>query len=177
MKKGVLVSTTIVSLAGILGVFAVTSAAFESTATISQQIGAKRQIYLDITSCEDWKANSPKFSCYIWSVANEKNGYFVNDSFMDQVSSYVFVCTIPADYEKVIFVRQNYISTTPSFTPVGGWETNNQTVDLTIGSNDNRFSVLGKTSGNVGWDFDGDGTKYGGSWDSTYSTYTYTPPA
>lgn len=177
MKKGLLLSTTIVGLTGVLSVFAATFAAFESTDTISQQIGAKRQIYLDISDCSDWKAAPSKFSCYIWSVANNKNGYFVNDSFMDSVSTYVFVCTIPADYEMVIFVRQNSISTTPSFSPVGDWDANNQTVDLTIGSSDNRFKVLGKTSGNAGWDFNGDGTKYGGSWDDAYESYAYAPPA
>lgn len=172
MRKRRIIATLIIGFGVTLATaISVTAASFERIAEEPQQIAAKRIVYLDATN---WKNDNAQFSCYIWG-SDGKTGMFANGAFMDLYDSGndIYRCAVPEGYDCIIFVRQSDTAKAPSFSE-GCW---NQTVDMTLGSSVDCFTVQGKgTNGSGSGIYNGDGTKYGGTW-SELASYTYTPPA
>ncbi len=109
--------------------------------------------YLTLSS--DWAGWPAKYAIYYFkSSDNTQNGW---SEFMTAVSKEdnTYIGTIPAGYDKLIFVRFNSEATAPA------WDSNkwSQTVDLTAPTNDNDWFTV--TSGGTGSECNGVWSKHG----------------
>ena len=109
--------------------------------------------YLTLSS--DWAGWPAKYAIYYFkSSDNTQNGW---SEFMTAVpeEGNTYIGTIPAGYDKLIFVRFNSEATAPA------WDSNkwSQTVDLTAPTNDNDWFTV--TSGGTGSECNGTWSKHG----------------
>ena len=140
----------------------VTAAAYATEQkSVTQTVGFKRSIYLDVSNSANWQANSPKFSAYIWAA--DKPACFVNDAFMENVATNIYRASLPSGYTNILFVRHPSNATVPSFSSF--WD---QTIDLTIPADANSPLDAYRVNNQ-----ENNEHKFEGTW-VAYNSYTYT---
>ena len=121
--------------------------------TYEKAESSTKTYYLTLSS--DWAGWPAKYAIYYFkSSDNTQNGW---SEFMTAVpeEDNTYIGTIPAGYDKLIFVRFNSEATAPA------WDSNkwSQTVDLTAPTNDNDWFTV--TSGGTGSECNGTWSKHG----------------
>ena len=123
---------------------------YNSSATIQNQVKSEdytsykaqfKVIYLDlsVSNGTEWRNDSAWFAAYVWGSGNA--WYAMSDIDGDKIYS----CWIPTKYTNVIFCRMN-----PNKDINSGWDGKwNQTIDLTIGSN-NCYKITNAWNGTDG---------------------------
>lgn len=97
------------------------------TVTYRAKYSTTRTIYFDTSH---WNTGGAKFGVHIWNSSGSK------DLWMSKVSGNIYSCEIPIGYNNIIFMRLKDTATSVN------WDnTWNQTADLTIPTDKNKFKI------------------------------------